>query len=120
MNCIQVVDKHDNLLVPWKQSWCVNTKYRRPSCERCRSIAEMEGFDSTKVLLRSSLQQADVHRTSAFKLFKSLIGTKKNHTPQGGVVLFVVSVHFRYRFGSLQFLRLFRSQVSTILKNQMR
>jgi len=39
---------------------------------RSASAAEMEGFDRIMVSLRSSPQQADVHRTSAYKMFKSL------------------------------------------------
>ena len=39
-------------------------------------LQKMERFDLIKVLLRSSPQQADVHRTSASNLFKSLFKIK--------------------------------------------
>ena len=44
---------------------------------------EMEGFEYIMVLPPSSRRQADVHRTSAFDWFKSLIETKNTHTPYG-------------------------------------
>ena len=47
------------------------------------TVNEMEEFNSIKVFLRSSPQQADVHRTSAFNLFKSLRSASKKTHPCG-------------------------------------
>ena len=52
----------------------------------------MEGFEYIMVLPPSSRRQADVHRTSAFDWFKSLIETKNTHTPYG-VWVFLLLVY---------------------------
>jgi hypothetical protein len=59
---------------------------------RCPVMAEMEGFEYILVLLRSSPQQADVHRTSAFDRFKSLISFSPIKKPPHGVVFLLAKM----------------------------
>ena len=55
---------------------------------RYSSTNEMEGFDSIMVSSPSSRERATVHRTVAFKLFKSLHLFPSKKTHPGGVCLF--------------------------------